>query len=82
LIGWKLTALSVQNKLQGAFKKYVAVQKVDMRRNMKLLRIRNTRNATITMKKLFSLRVFVGEALQHERYHQSKSSQPITWLTY
>ena len=32
-------------------------------------------------KQLFNM-VFVGETLQHERYHESKSSQPITWLTY
>jgi len=32
-------------------------------------------------KHLFNV-VFVGETLQHEKYHERKSSQPITWLTY
>jgi len=26
--------------------------------------------------------VSVWETLRHERYYDSKSSQPITWLTY
>jgi len=26
--------------------------------------------------------VFVGETLRCERYHESKSCQPITWQTY
>jgi len=46
-----------------------------------MLRVGNTENKIITIKKLFN-RFFAGKTLQHKRYDESNSSQPITCLTY
>jgi len=76
-----LTALSAQIGYIAPLISTFPLKKVKSMRKLTMLRAGNMQNKPLQQITPQSA-VFVGKTLRHERHHESKSSQPITWLTY